>query len=208
MTRHQILTFIKRHGSMTADELSRELGISQVAVRQHLASLEGENLVAVTVDRRGPGRPSHRYRLTPQGDEMFPRSYDRLLEALLTELRDWQGEEAVEALLDRLRANQLGALQRSLQHRSLTAKLHTIAGYQTDNGFMAEVIDDGSGVLRLVQHNCPACTVARVHPGVCCAGDLNALEELLGDVEIVHETHIVAGDPTCTFRVRQCNNRE
>src|SRR5690242_18077679 len=103
ITRQEILTSIKRHGAMTAEELARELGISQVAVRQHLASLEAEAIISVSIDRRGLGRPSHRYTLTARGDEHFPRHYDMLANALLDELRVWQGEETVRELIARQR---------------------------------------------------------------------------------------------------------
>src|SRR5258708_26012145 len=98
ITRQEILTSIKRNGAMTAEELSRELGISQVAVRQHLTSLEAENLIAITIERRGLGRPSHRYVLTLSGDESFPRQYDTVLNELLDELRAWQGQAVVDEL--------------------------------------------------------------------------------------------------------------
>src|SRR5438876_968476 len=95
ITRQEILTALKLDGCRTAEELAHALGISQVAVRQHLTSLEAEQSVVVEIERKGLGRPAHRYRLTPQGDEMFPRKYDALANSMLDELRAWQGDEAV-----------------------------------------------------------------------------------------------------------------
>jgi DNA-binding transcriptional ArsR family regulator len=39
-TREQILALLRRHGTMTAAELSESLGIGAVGVRQHLALLD------------------------------------------------------------------------------------------------------------------------------------------------------------------------
>src|SRR5690349_12623551 len=104
ITRQEILTCLKIHGSMTAEELAQELGISQVAVRQHLTSLEAEDPIDIQIERKGLGRPAHRYFLTARGDETFPRHYDSLANGLLDELRAWQGETAVTELVQRKRA--------------------------------------------------------------------------------------------------------
>src|SRR5687767_10368667 len=98
ITRSQILTSIKVNGSMTADSLAQELGISPVAVRQHLAGLEAEGYILTSVERRGLGRPVHRYSITSEGDETFPRAYDRVANELLDELRLTGGEAAVDAV--------------------------------------------------------------------------------------------------------------
>jgi DeoR family transcriptional regulator, suf operon transcriptional repressor len=205
LTRQEILHAIKRQGAMTADELGKVLHISQVAVRQHLASLEAENIVYVTIERRGLGRPSHRYQLTNAGDETFPRRYDSLAQTLLDDLRSWQGDEAVMTLLGRRREQVVDQLKSWFHKKSFSAKVHELARIENEQGFMAEVIDDGPHVMRLVKHNCAVCAVARHHPEVCCAGDLAVYKQVLGDVDIVHETSILDGDHACSFRIRNCN---
>jgi predicted ArsR family transcriptional regulator len=205
LTRQEILLTIKQQGAMTAEELGKALGISQVAVRQHLTSLEAESIVDVTIERRGLGRPSHRYRLTAAGDETFPRRYAALAQTLIEELRSWQGEEAVLLLLARRRQHMVEQLQARLQAKTLAARVQELARINNENGFMAEMIDDGSGVLRLVKHNCAVCAVARCHPEVCCVGEMDVYKELLGNIDIVHETSILNGDHSCSFRIRNCD---
>jgi predicted ArsR family transcriptional regulator len=205
LTRQEIMTSIKHHGSMTAEELGRELNISQVAVRQHLSSLEAENLVEVGVERRGQGRPSHRYRLTTKGDETFPRRYDTLAETLLDELRAWQGNDAIIALLERRRNRAADRLRFQLKEQPLVIQVRELVRIHNEDGYMAKLIDDDSGVLRLVKQNCAVCAVARRHPETCCAGDIAMYRQLLGNVEIVQETNILAGDHNCSFRIRSCN---
>lgn len=62
--RRQILTALKKQGSLSVDDLSRCLGITPMGIRQHLAVLERDNLVMISSVRRGMGRPSYLYRLT------------------------------------------------------------------------------------------------------------------------------------------------
>ena len=78
-TRVQILQLLRRHGQMTAAELSDALGIGAVGIRQHLALLDRDGLVHTAGVRRGVGRPSHLYGLTGQAEALFPKRYDRLV---------------------------------------------------------------------------------------------------------------------------------
>ena len=78
-TRQQILLLLRRKGPMTAGELSDDLGIGSVGVRQHLALLERDGLVQTSGVRRSVGRPSHLYALTAAAEALFPKAYDHLL---------------------------------------------------------------------------------------------------------------------------------
>ncbi len=204
ITRQEILTSIKVNGAMTAEELARELHISQVAVRQHLSALEAERIIAITVERKGLGRPSHRYRLTPTGDETFPRRYGALTDSLLAELHEWQGEEVVQTLFARRAERIAHSLKVRMKDKALGAQVQELARIQTEAGFMAEAHeDDQTGEYRLVQHNCAICTVATVYPHICCKNELEMFENLLDGVEIIREKYLLAGDHTCTYTIRQ-----
>jgi predicted ArsR family transcriptional regulator len=187
---------------MTAEGLARVLGISPVAVRQHLTSLEAENQVAVTVERRGLGRPSHRYDLTPSGDESFPRRYDAALTELLDELRVWQGQAAVDELTQRCRERKLLALRARMQGRSLASSLSELARLENADGFMTEICSDGPDGYALIRHNCSVCAVARSHPSLCCQGDTGLYSQLLEQATVERVSAIVEGDHTCTFSIR------
>ena len=203
ITRQEILTSIKYNGAMTAEELSQELHISQVAVRQHLASLEAEKIIGITVERRGLGRPSHRYKLTAEGDETFPRRYEALTIMLVDELREWQGEEAVQSLFVRVRERQSQAVANRMRDKPFTAQVQELVRVQSEKGYMAEFAEgETPGECRLIQHNCAICNVARLYPHICCKEEMEMLQQALNGAEIIREEYIIAGDPTCTYRIR------
>ncbi|HYM70676.1 MAG TPA: winged helix-turn-helix transcriptional regulator, partial [bacterium] len=77
-TRGEILSLIKRHGPLTVQELSRRLEITPMGVRQHLAILERDGQLRSDGVRRGQGRPSRVYSITPEGDKIFPRTYEEV----------------------------------------------------------------------------------------------------------------------------------
>ena len=88
----QILELLRRHGQMTAAELSEALGIGAVGVRQHIALLERDGLVHTTAVRRGVGRPSHLYALTPAAEALFPKRYDRMAMDALAFIEEQGGQ--------------------------------------------------------------------------------------------------------------------
>src|SRR2546423_13531844 len=178
-TRQEILTAIKVHGSMTTDELGKELGISPVAVRQHLSALEAEGYIAASVQRRGLGRPVHRYTVTSQGDETFPREYDVLANGLLDELQYVEGEAAVASLFAAKRKRTAEANRIRVSGKPLAARVEEIAKMQSEAGYMAIAREDGGGFL-LTQHNCSICRVAQRHR-CACDEEINLFRELLGD---------------------------
>lgn len=201
-TRQEILTTIKLNGSMTADGLGKELGISPVAVRQHLSALQAEGMISTSIERRGLGRPVHRYSITSRGDETFPRKYQALANAVLEELRMKEGEGAVDSLLASRRERFANANVGRLSGKALPARIDEMARIQTECGFMAAVESDGDDFL-LIEHNCAFCEVARNNRAVC-AQELEMLREMVGEaVAVVRERYIMDGDHTCTYRIRQ-----
>src|SRR5207237_2438241 len=97
-TRGRIITLLRR-SSRTVDELTQALDLTHTAVRAHLAALERDGLIQQPSERRGSGRPSAVYDLTPAAEQLFPKSYGQLLYQLLEVLDERLSAEDVETLL-------------------------------------------------------------------------------------------------------------
>ncbi|HEX8245306.1 MAG TPA: ArsR family transcriptional regulator, partial [Longimicrobium sp.] len=97
-TRGRVITLLRRH-ERTVNELADELGLTDNAVRTHLAALERDGLVALTGVRRGIGKPAHVFSLTPQADALFPRAYGVVLRTLVDALRRSFPAEQVDELV-------------------------------------------------------------------------------------------------------------
>ena len=87
-TRGKIVSELRRRGSASAADLARSFGLSPNAVRQQLMVLERDGLVAETPVRRGPTKPTYEFSLTPEADKLFPQAYDKMLTAVLREVRE------------------------------------------------------------------------------------------------------------------------
>src|SRR3990172_13195220 len=84
-TKQQLLALLKRTGGVTVEEAAGTLAIASMTARQHLIGLEKDGLVTVDKVKRSMGRPHYLYTLTLKGEELFPRRYDLLAQALLDE---------------------------------------------------------------------------------------------------------------------------
>jgi len=91
--RGQILLELKRAQPLTARDLAGKLRVSPNAIRHHLKELEAEQLIAYGREQRGVGAPTYAYRLSAEGESLFPRQYERALTDVLERLAEKAGRE-------------------------------------------------------------------------------------------------------------------
>ena len=203
-SQEEIVRLLRRNGPMTVADLSGAIGISSVAVRQHLDVLEAEGLVRSTIERRQPapgrGRPRQLFCLTDAADDLFPKHYGALAQVILEYLESADGPGKIEEVFTARRQRTQGELRPRLEGRSLEERVAVLAEAQDQGGYMAEWerAEDGSFLLR--EHNCAICRIARRFPQAC-ASELRLIEEVTG-ADVVRERHIAAGDTVCAYRIR------
>src|SRR5688500_3314575 len=96
-TRGRVLSLLRRE-DRTVDALAREIGVTDNAVRAHLAGLERDGLVAPRGVRRGVGKPAVLYGLTEHAEGLFPKAHGTVLRQLLDVLVERTDPENVEAM--------------------------------------------------------------------------------------------------------------
>ncbi len=203
-TRRRLLDSLKQEGPQGAAELAAPLGITAMAVRQHLYALEAEGLVANAPERRGKGRPVKLWRLTPAADRFFPDGHAELTTGLLAAMREVFGDAGLEKLMAARSEQQAAAYRDRLgRAKSLKDKLVKLAAARTDEGYMAAVERGADGAWLLVENHCPICSAAAACSGLCAA-ELDVFRRVLGpEVEIERTDHILAGARRCAYRVTQ-----
>src|SRR3954471_8331994 len=85
-TRGKIILLL-RSGSKTVNDLSVALSLTDNAVRANLLTLERDRLVEQSGSVKGHRKPHFSYILTAEARHLFPKSYDSLLNVLITELK-------------------------------------------------------------------------------------------------------------------------
>ena len=201
--RQRVIETLKRYGPATAGELAQELGVTAMAVRQHLYELESEGIVGHEAPRSaGQGRPSKRWRLTEAAAEFFPDGHGELVAGLMEDLRATLGEEAIEQLVAQRTARQTADYaQRLSGAKTLAARLEGLAKLRSEEGYMAEVRRQEDGSFLLVENHCAICAAARACTGLC-ASELECFQSVLGeDVRVERTSHILSGAARCAYRV-------
>ena len=198
-TREQILALLRRRGPTTAAELSQALGIGAVGVRQHLALLDRDGLVRASGVRRGVGRPSHLYTLTPEAEALFPKRYDRLVMDALAFVEAQGGAEAIDQLFAMRRRQLTEQYAPRIAGKRRDEQVAELAAILTEQGYMCEYEQLPDGGFALIEHNCPVDCVARDYHQAC-EHELKLYEDVLG-IPLVREELISEGGNCCRYRI-------
>ena len=199
-TRRQILVALKRQGGMTADGLARQLGITAVAVRRHLANLERDQLVEHEQVKGPVGRPGFVYRLSEPANLLFPSSYHQLATQVLKAIKSMFGQQAVDLIFEQRRLEMERLYGDRMDGEGLRQRVEQFTELRGAEGYMATWEENRDGSFMLRQHHCPIIWVAEFC-GPACREELAMLGDLL-DADVTRQTHQVAGDTTCSYEIR------
>ena len=202
-TRRKILNWLKYKGAQDAAALADRLGISAMAVRQHLYALQKDELVTYEEQPGRVGRPAKLWKLTLAADRLFPDGHSDLTIDLLSSLRRTFGEDGMSKLLAARTGRQITAYRdQTSQKGTLRRRLNALARVRTNEGYMAEVMGARDGSFLFVENHCSICDAARACTGLC-GSELEVFQAVLGPtVEVEREEHILSGDRRCTYRIK------
>jgi predicted ArsR family transcriptional regulator len=198
-TRGKIVTALRRRHSASAVDLAVEFGLSANAVRQQLLLLEQAGYVVERSVRRGPTKPTFEYSLTPAADSLFPQRYDKLLNAVLHEVRDSLGREALDSVLGKLGDRAAAKYRAKLTAPDLRGRVYELAALLRENGVEADVVEGSGGALELREHNCPYGQSVGEHPELCSIIHTVLSETVSKDTRQVES--IATGGGACRFEI-------
>jgi predicted ArsR family transcriptional regulator len=196
-TRGKILAAL-RGARGTAFELAERFGVSPNAVRQQLLILERDGLVDGHPVRRGKTKPTIEYTLTPKADEYFPQQYDRMLNAVLREVRAVGGEGAVQAIFDGIARRSATKLKDRVGTLEPDRRVEGLAALLRERGVQVDYdLVDGRYILR--EHNCPYAKTVKENPEVCSVIHTMIDEVLPGETRQVES--LATGGAECRFEI-------
>jgi predicted ArsR family transcriptional regulator len=202
--RRDLILRLRHDGPSSPESLASDLGASRTGVLQQLHALEAAGLVARQAVRHGVGRPRHLYDVTAAAQDLFPTNYEGLAEGLLAAIRAIGGEGLVDDVFEERRRMSRERVRRRLAERlpadaSIADRARELAVIQDEAGYLAEAIIGTDGMIRLVERNCAIHRIA-ADTGAACQAELDLFREVLG-VDVQRDTHIVAGDRCCSYRI-------
>ncbi len=198
-TRQQILEIMKRHGEVTVQELSNELGLTSVTVRHHLEILRSEGYISDPEVRRSnrPGRPRYVYHLTSTAADLFPNNYSGLASALLGSIEECMIPEERDALLERAArriAQRAGTLPEEPQ-----ARVESVVTFLNQQGYTSRWQREEDDVYMIYVSSCPYLHVSENHSETCQI-DRHMVQLLAGpDSEVTRVDNTAGKGGLCVY---------
>mgnify|MGYP001769413988 CR=1 FL=1 len=194
----QILEFLLRNGTASIKELEQAVGITATAVRQQLANLSAEGLVAMSQERQGVGRPRNVYKLTERSHNLFACYCDELALSLIHELLETEGTDKLRYLLTRVGDKLAVQYGRQIRGEALGDRARELSALLDGRGIRAGFEQNGD-VIILHEYNCPYHDLAAVHRDVC-EMERSAFSQALG-AQVILGHCIQDGHSSCQFLV-------
>jgi len=201
--RRKLLELIKSGGPQTATELAERLGVTPVAVRQHLQALGREGLLVYVEERRPVGRPARRWSLSEAAHPFFPDSHREFAVGLIEAIDGAFGGEGLQRLVEERVRQQIRRYRRRMPGRDtpLEERLAALASLRNEEGYMVEWFADGEDCWILAENHCPICAAAKVCGGLC-AGEPALFQTILGpDVEVRRTEHLLEDSHRCVYQI-------
>ena len=202
-SQNRIMDRLKARGPQSVKILSKQLGMTTMGVRQHLADLETKGLLAQTQqERQTRGRPVHLWKLTKSGHNRFPDSHSQTTLELIDVIRSSLGEESLNQLIDsrskKVEVNYRAELTAAAP--GLQKQIERLAQLRSDEGYMAEVrlLPDG---WMLIENHCPICRAA-TNCQQFCKSELEIFQRLFeGNATVLRTDHLLEGARRCAYKI-------
>jgi len=198
-TRQRIIMLLNKAEHRTVAELSKDMDITPMAVRQHLMALERKGIITYVAKKYGIGRPVFLYSLTDKAKASFPKAYGTFIRDMLGSLAEIDGPKKIDTILSRRKDRLVQEHEKNFSKAKSTSEKVRIMARQLDSdGYMIET-EEKNGNLFIKQFNCMLTDVAAEYPQVC-KYELQMYRELFGKnvdrIECQRD-----GAPSCTYQI-------
>lgn len=198
----RLLYLLKSRGPLATTFLARALDITEVGVRQHLAKLHQDGLVAFDDQAGNIGRPKRVWRLTATGHGRFPDTHGDLTVSLIESIRSVFGADGLDRLIEARQEAMVAKYREALvSHPGLGGRVEALARLRTGEGYMAEFKARPDGSFLLIENHCPICAAAKTCQGFC-RSELELFQAAFGsDTSVTRQEHLLSGGQRCVYRI-------
>jgi predicted ArsR family transcriptional regulator len=198
-TREKIIMLLKKNGPMPIEELSKELKITSMGIRQHLLSLERKGLIDYVTKKQGIGRPAFLYKLTSKADDLFPKSYHTFIVDTLKDIERNEGREKIDELFKWRRMRLFKETKDMLTDKvNLDEKVYGLKDMLESKGYIVE-LDESDNAFILKEFNCPIFQVATEFKEAC-THELQFYRDFLGK-DVSRQECMSSGNISCTYSI-------
>jgi predicted ArsR family transcriptional regulator len=201
-TRRAILNILKTQGPSDSKLLASKLGLSPMAVRQHLYALRRAKLVNCKPEGRPFGRPAKVWRLLRAADRYYPDGHAGLSIRLIEAARSAFGHKQLGRLLARVEEKEVHTIALQMPRKAtLKERILALVRIRTAQGYLADLKTPENGLFLLIENHCPILTAARACRELCEA-EQGVFQKLLGTGCGIERTeHVLDGARRCVYRI-------
>jgi predicted ArsR family transcriptional regulator len=198
-----VLDYLRREGAATISALVAEMGVTATAVRQRLQRLMSDGLIERHAERKGRGRPNHRYSLTEKGERSAGTNFADMSIVLWEEIKSVEDPAVRRGLLKRIADRFVAKYRADVSGASLEERMTSLATLM-DEREIPFVIDTTGAQPVLSALACPYPELAQRDRGVCTMEKL-MISEILGENVRLSECRL-DGASCCTFTPNNATN--
>lgn len=202
-SKRQILDLLKRKGILSIDDVTVDLGLAKTTLREHFLQLERDGYIERKYERSGPGRPSLQYKLTAQGNSIYPSGESKLMRNFLAYLKDRGEESTIEKFFEQYWQKRFEKADRMMKERPASdrrAQLDALKTMLAEEGFMPEYsIDEESETLEIRECNCPFREVVK-ETRLPCRLEAEFYKKLFNS-GVERTSYIADGDFACSYQI-------
>ncbi|HTL50016.1 MAG TPA: winged helix-turn-helix transcriptional regulator [Steroidobacteraceae bacterium] len=201
-SRNRLMRHLLRNKSgASIDDMAGAVGVTRTAVRQHLAALMRDGLVAAGQTRPTGGRPEQLFVLSSRGREEFPRRYSWFAQLLLEAMEKEHGTAGLRVRLGRIAAAVVAQIRQSSPATgSRRERVESLATLMSELGYDARTAADLGGAPTIEADNCVFHELATRNPEICHF-DLALLSGFSGSKVQLHEC-MARGGHVCRFQFK------
>ena len=198
-TREKIILLLKKNGPMPIEDLSKELKITSMGIRQHLLSLERKGIIDYVTKKQGIGRPAFLYRLTDKADNLFPKAYHSFIIDTFKDIEKNEGRDKVDELFKWRRMRLIKDTKDIFSDKpTLDEKINGLKDMLELKGYLVE-LDESDNSYTLKEFNCPIFQVASVFQEAC-KHELQFYRDVLGR-DVNRQECMSEGNISCTYSI-------
>jgi predicted ArsR family transcriptional regulator len=204
--RERVARTILTKGPISASDLAKAFGVTDVAMRRMLDALElaefiqgHEQAPFGPAKPKGRGRPARVFSITEKGRNYFESSYDQIANDAVDFIHEIAGKGAIKEFA-RKRSEKIAQKFQKFMKKSdsLENKVQVLKEQLSLEGYLASVQNEmgPTQTLLLCQHHCPINHVASEHEEFCEA-ETKMFSDLLG-VNVTRLSTMASGGEVCT----------
>lgn len=200
-SKRELLILIKRQETISLDDAEEATSLARTTIREHLSQLERDGHIERDTVKQGRGRPRLRYRLTNEGEALFPSQARRMLSRLIAFVQ----AEDQDDLLERFFAKYWEERLREVEYRlnrlpedDTDGRLEELKQILDEQGFMPEIERSGD-TTHVRECNCPFPEIVP-ETRLPCRLEAEFYEKVF-DTVLERVSYIPDGHPACTYEI-------